>query len=139
MLTPILIAAIALGPGGMGGPRGADGCDPLPAIAVSRFALVTPGSASLDPAHAVLQVRVPLLAPPMRAYVWGRGVRVVTGVMQRAAGLSGAVEGDREQREAALPALRAGTRYDVALGYVEPTPEGCAPPPPSLIGSVTTP
>ncbi|TAM75461.1 hypothetical protein EPN44_08360 [bacterium] len=118
-----------------------DSCDPLPAIAAQSLTIGTPGVTAVDPQHAVLSVTVPLLTPPIRVVVGGAGLRWESGVLEPApaAGSLRAVSGDEERRGTALPPLRLGAHYDVSVAYAEPTPEGCLPPRPSLIGSFSTP
>ena len=137
VLTMVLVLAV----GGSSVIDHGDGCDPLPAIAAQSLTVGTPDAAAVDPQHALLSMTVPLLTPPIRVVVGGAGLRWESAVLEPvpAPGSLRAVNGDEERRGTALPPLRAGTRYDVSVAYAEPTPEGCLPPRPSLVGTFSTP
>ncbi|TAM87215.1 hypothetical protein EPN42_11710 [bacterium] len=137
----VLAMVVAFAVGGSSVIDHGDGCDPLPAIAVQSLTVLTPGAAAVDPQHALLSLSVPLLTPPIRVVIGGAGLRWESTVLEPvpAAGSLRAVSGDQERRGTALPPLRPGTRYDVSVGYAEPTPEGCLPPRPSLVGAFSTP
>jgi len=132
-----MVIALAVGGGTI---EHGDGCDPPPPIAATELTVSTPGSAQLDPAHAVLTVRVPLLTMPIRAFVGGPGLRWESDVLMPMPSAPGnrAVSGDEERLGARLPPLRHDAKYDVALVYAE-TPDGCLPPRPTLIGNFTVP
>ena len=135
MYALILAAAVAAVGGGQIEQPG--GCNAYPSIAVEQFTVATQGGERLDPEHAVLTVVVPLLTPDFTASILGGGLRWESKAVKPAGGVSQGLAADEERRAVALPPLRAGTRYDVALTYTNP-PFGCQPHQ-QYIGSFTTP